>query len=425
MHAIPTHPGFATPRSIIEERPLRPPVIGKIRPGIKVLTKKARENPQAVQIHDALLAQGLSFEDIGSEIERKTGLSYALIPRNTPYFTCRGSDFTNPAIAEEILTRYGEDRGDGLKLWRFPVVFAFDDWLRNIPNELAVFNGTGKVFWSQYGADGLRQCKTYAPVERSDRARRAKRIFGGRTIILRQDDAIPDGVCDPQVCPQYQDRHCNLTASFLFAILDIRGLGLIELPTNSIYVLQKAHAAMQTVAIARGGRLVGTRFWLSKQEVEISRIDDNGSPVRQKQWLTTLDAEIDLGALLDGADHIGAAIEVGTQTVALLEHPTTEPAATATPTSGEEGGQPGAQSEPPVGGSIAEQFERLIVALGMEGQETREHLRVYAHSKFGKGWTKREQDMRALIDEMGVALVSPPAFREKVKAEFDGSLFSA
>ena len=159
--------------------------------------------------------------------------------------------------------------------------------------------------------------------------------------------------------------------------------------------------------------------------MEISRIDDNGLPVRQKQWLTTLDAEIDLGALLDGADHIGAAIEVGTQTVALLEHPTTEPAATATPTSGEEGGQPGAQSEPPVGGSIAEQFERLIVALGMEGQETREHLRVYAHSKFGKGWTKREQDMRALIDEMGVALVSPPAFREKVKAEFDGSLFSA
>lgn len=148
MHAIPTHPGFATPRSIIEERPLRPPVIGKIRPGIKVLTKKARENPQAVQIHDALLAQGLSFEDIGSEIERKTGLSYALIPRNTPYFTCRGSDFTNPAIAEEILTRYGEDRGDGHKLWRFPVVFAFDDWLRNIPNELAVFNGTGRVFWS-------------------------------------------------------------------------------------------------------------------------------------------------------------------------------------------------------------------------------------------------------------------------------------
>ena len=42
-----------------------------------------------------------------------------------------------------------------------------------------------------------------------------------------------------------------------------------------------------------------------------------------------------------------------------------------------------------------------------------------------QGWTKREQDMRALIDEMGVALVSPPAFREKVKAEFDGSLFSA
>ncbi|MDC6177113.1 hypothetical protein [Ralstonia solanacearum] len=423
MHAISTHSGFAPARSIIEERPLRPPIIGKIRPGIKVLTKKARDNPQAVQIHDALLAQGLSFEDIGKEIERKTGLSYALIPRNTPYFTCRGSDFTNPAIAEEILTRYGEDRGDGHKLWRFPVVFAFDDWLRNIPNELAVFNGSGRVFWSQYGPDGLRQCKTYAPVERSERARRAKRIFGGRTIILRQDDAIHDGVCDPQVCPQYQDRQCNLSASFVFAIPDIKGLGLIELPTNSIYVLQKAHAAMQTVVIARGGRLAGTKFWLSKQEVEISRIDDDGLPVRQKQWLTTLDAEIDLGALLDGADHIGAAIDVGTQTVALLEQSSSE-LASATPTSGEDAGQPTGSSQPS-DGSIADQFEYLIVTLGMQEKDTREQLRVYAHSKFGKGWTKREQDMRALIEEMSVALVSPPVFREKVKAEFEASHFSA
>lgn len=425
MHAVSTLTGIASPRSLIEERPLRPPIIGKIRPGIKVLTKKARENPQAVQIHDALLAQGLSFEDIGKEIERKTGLSYALIPRNTPYFTCRGSDFTNPAIAEEILTRYGEDRGDGRKLWRFPVVFAFDDWLRNIPNELAVFNGTGKVFWSQYGSDGLRQCKTYAPVERSDRARRAKRIFGGRTIILRQDDAIPDGVCDPQVCPQYQDRQCNLSASFVFAIPDIKGLGLIELPTNSIYVLQKAHAAMQTVMIARGGRLAGMKFWLSKQEVEISRIDDDGLPVRQKQWLSILDTDIDLGALLDGADHIGAVIDVGSQAVAHLEQSTTEPVAGASQMTGEATGQSVVQFQPSAVASVADRFESLIVALGMQEKDTREQLRVYAHSKFGKGWTKREQDMQALIDEMSVALVSPPVFREKVKAEFEASHFSA
>jgi len=41
---------------------MRPPVIGKIRPGIKVLTRAAQENREAVVIHDRLLAQGQSFE---------------------------------------------------------------------------------------------------------------------------------------------------------------------------------------------------------------------------------------------------------------------------------------------------------------------------------------------------------------------------
>lgn len=122
---------FGHPRSLIEERPQRPPIIGKIRPGIKVLTKRAKESEQAVKIHDALLAQGASFEAVGEEIERKTKIRNALVPKNTAWFTCRGSDFTNPATADEILQKYGEDRGDGLKLWRFPVIFAFDDWLAN------------------------------------------------------------------------------------------------------------------------------------------------------------------------------------------------------------------------------------------------------------------------------------------------------
>ncbi|WP_269769662.1 hypothetical protein [Burkholderia gladioli] len=76
-------------------------------------------------------------------------------------------------------------------------------------------------------------------------------IFGGRDVIFRQDDAIPDGICNPEQCPQYQSRQCNLGAQFIFAIPDIKGLGLIELPTNSIYVLQKAYAAMKTVQLAR------------------------------------------------------------------------------------------------------------------------------------------------------------------------------
>lgn len=285
--------GAAPVRSIVEERAPRAPVIGRIRPGIKVLTSAARQNEHAVRLYEQLVAAGESFEKIGDEIERRCKIRNALAPRNVPYFTCRRSDFTNPDVADEILRLYGEDRGDGLKLYRFPVVFAFNDWMGNIPNEMATWGTTGRKFFSEYGVDGTRFCKQYAQPARDARAQRAQRNFGPRSIILRQDDVIPDGVCNPQMCPQYQARQCNLSARFIFAIPEIRGLGLVELPTNSIYVLQKAYSAMQTVALARG-RLTGTRFWISKREFEITRINEQGEPVRQMQMLTVLDADIDI-----------------------------------------------------------------------------------------------------------------------------------
>ena len=179
-----------TPRSLVEERAIRPPTIGKIRPGIKVLTRKAQENQKAVDLYKTMVAAGDSYETIGKTIESQLKLSNALIPRNVPYFVCRRSDFSNPATADEILKLYGEDRGDGLRLYRFPVMFAFDDWLRNVPNEMAVYTTTSRLFFSQYGPDGKRYCKTYAPVERDARAQRAKRSFGGRLIVHRQDDDI-------------------------------------------------------------------------------------------------------------------------------------------------------------------------------------------------------------------------------------------
>ncbi|WER50725.1 hypothetical protein CupriaWKF_30690 [Cupriavidus sp. WKF15] len=423
---------FSSPRSLIEERPARPPIIGKIRPGIKVLTKAAKANPEAVKIHDAMLALGESFESIGNEIERKTKLRNALVPKNTGWFTCRGSDFTNPATAEEILQKYGEDRGDGLKLWRFPVIFAFDDWLANMPNQLKVWGSRGLQYFSDYGPDGKRYCKMYAAPEVDQRAQRAKRLFGGRTIILRQDDAIPDGVCDPHQCPQYQERKCNLSASFFFAVPDIKGLGLIELPTNSIYVLQKAYAAMQTVAMARGGRLAGMRFWLSKKAVEITRIGEDGLPIRQEQMLTMLDAEIDLGALLDGADQL--AIEGANHAVALLEGTSaatddvplasTGEFAGAVPvvtvSEGTAGALPEPGAPPMAGASDPEDRESMLAdlaaRLGMAAGQEKIDLLTFARIEYGQGWTKRPKDIDSLIGEMQTALANPMAFREQVRA---------
>lgn len=404
-------------RSVVEERTMRPPVIGKIRPGIKVLTSAARSNPDAVAMYDAMVAAGDSFETIGKAIESRCRLRNALAPRNTDYFTCRRSDFNNPDVADEILRLYGEDRGQGLRLYRFPVLFAFNDWMQNIPNEMAAWGTSGRKYFSAYGRDGLRYCKTYAKVERDPRAQRAFRHFGGRDVIFRQDDAIPDGICNPEQCPQYQGRQCNLGAHFIFAIPDIKGLGLIELPTNSIYVLQKAYAAMKTVQLARG-KLTGTRFWISKREFDITRINEQGESVRQPQMLTVLDADIDIGALLDGAEDTRLAIEeseTATQsdlggTVIQLH-----------PAEGES--SPGHVDQVEAGDGPPESMEEkrhrmqdLLQRLRFVEEEQRKAFRIYGHFRFGRGWTERPVDVDKMIARLTTALEDPAALQSEIGA---------
>ena len=441
----------AAVRSIVEERRMRPPTIGRIRPGIKVLTSSARKNERAVAIYNEMLAAGESFDNIGKMIEQRCNLKNALAPKNVSYFTCRRSDFTNHEVADEILRLYGEDRGEGIKLYRFPVLFAFNDWMQNLPNEMAAWGTTGRKFFSEYGNDGIRYCKTYAKPETNTRARRAAvRHFGGRTVIFRQDEAIPDGVCDPEQCPQYQARQCNLSASFIFAVPEVKGLGLIELPTNSIYVLQKAYAAMQTVQLARG-RLTGTRLWISKREFDITRINEAGDPVRTKQMLTVLDADIDIGALLDGADDPIPALESANAAVALVEsggtvhvlhrdesdgplesgasHGDDAQQATEGPqvesAAQSDGAQPGSLMELIVGdtGTGAETVESLddkrhrmsdlLQRLGLSAPERQQDFRVYAHSKFGRGWIDRIAD----VDTMNVRLAEGLQDRAALDAE--------
>jgi len=453
MNAVMTLSDVA-PRSIVEERAMRPPTIGRIRPGIKVLKSGARENAKAVNLYETMVAAGSSFDDIAKAIESQCRIKDALVPKNVPYFTCRGSDFTNPDIADEILRLYGEDRGDGLKLYRFPVLFAFNDWMSNLPNQMAAWGATGRKYFSEYGPDGTRYCKTYAKVERDPRAQRAKRHFGGRTVIFRQDDSIPDGVCDPEQCPQYQSRQCNLSASFIFAIPDIKGLGLIELPTNSIYVLQKAYAAMQTVVLARG-KLTGTRFMLSKREFDITRINEGGDAVRQKQMLTVLDAEIDIGALLDGAEDPAPALESAAAAAALIEgggnmhalhHDDAQ--SHADPRDGELSDVDGSsapleQSQGTSGPlmqqvmadlaatgtqpeSLDEKLHRmsdLLQRLGLNAEDRQHGFRVFAHTTYGRGWTDRAKDVDGMNERLTQALTDPGKLNGEISAATQAALF--
>jgi hypothetical protein len=445
-------------RSVVEERAMRPPTIGRIRPGIKVLKQSiARDNERASTIYREMVEAGDSFETIAKVLESQCRIRDALVPKNVPYFTCRRSDFTNPDVADEILRLYGEDRGDGVKLYSFPALFAFNDWMQNLPNQMAAWGTTGRKFFSEYGNDGTRYCKTYAKVERDPRAQRGKRHFGGRVVIFRQDDTIPDGICDPEQCPQYQSRQCNLSAGFIFAVPDIKGLGLIELPTNSIYVLQKAYAAMQTVLLARG-KLTGTRFWISKREFDITRINESGEPVRQKQMLTVLDADIDIGALLDGAEDPVPALEAANQAVALIEaggnvHPlhgdapggaedgstsfaAGEPAVTAGAVAEAASGsrvqaeldEPGA--EPTGAGVDAESLEDklhrmsdLLQRLGLSADTRQQDFRVYAHVTLGRGWTERPTDVDRMTERLTSALTERASLDRDIASAVKSVLF--
>src|SRR5256885_12084644 len=91
--------------ALLGQGPVRSPAGGKIRAGIKVLTKKAAEHPKAKEIYERGVAADHSFEDIERAIsEAVPELKTPLIPKNVPWFTVRSSDFPNPEIAREILT---------------------------------------------------------------------------------------------------------------------------------------------------------------------------------------------------------------------------------------------------------------------------------------------------------------------------------
>jgi hypothetical protein len=300
--AIAIQSGGITP-TLLGQSPARIPTGGKIRAGIKVLTKKAAEQPKAKAIYDQGVAAGQSFDQIERAItEVLPALKMPLVPRNVPWFTVRGQDFPNPEIAAQILATYAEDRGEGRHLYRFPVVFPSDYWQTVMPHELAAWGMNDKHYWSQYSADGrVRHCMCHAPVPVDDTGRRTIRLFGGRKTVVREEN---NGLCEPEACREYQQRQCNLTGRFLFFIPGIRSISAFELHTNSFYAMNAAIQKFETVGFLRGGRISGfldrqrTPFYLTKRLMDVAHIDEQGRAVRVPQWIIDVEAPVDVTALL-------------------------------------------------------------------------------------------------------------------------------
>jgi len=154
-HTPPAVPKHAVPLTILGQQQPRIPTAGKIRAGIKVLTKTAASNPSIKALYDDGLVNNATFEEIEQKIVAAfPDMKSPLVPKNVAWFTVRPNDFPNPAIAEQILNAYGEDRGDGVvRLYRFPVMFPADRWQAVMPHQLACWARNEKRYWSEYGPD--------------------------------------------------------------------------------------------------------------------------------------------------------------------------------------------------------------------------------------------------------------------------------
>jgi len=399
---------------------MRIPTAGKIRAGIKVLTQKAAALPRARELYEQGVAAGQTFDQIEQAIVAALpALKHPLVPRNVPWFTVRGQDFPNPALAQQILDAYAEDRGEGRHLYRFPVVFPSDQWQTVMPHELAAWGTHEKRYWSEYADDGrTRMCMCHAPVPMLPSGKRALRLFGGRKTVPRAENG---GRCDPEACAEYQSRQCNLSGRFLFFIPGIRSISAFELHTNSFYAMNAAIQKFQTIAFMRGGRISGfldrerTPFWFGKRLMEVAHIDEQGQAVRVPQWIIELEAPVDVTALLrEGEDEaVLAQAETATQVLSgnapLVAAPAeVTDAAPAAP----EPSVPTAKAldgQPPSVEAVLARAQDLGVAS--------ERFEDYARRRWGAGWKLNPHGRRRVLDELERYRNDPQGYADKIDAE--------
>jgi hypothetical protein len=293
----------AAPVTVLGHRIKRIPTAGKIHAGIQILTPDAAQHRDIVAIYEEGVAQNISFQKISHRIlEQFPQIKKPLIPKNVPWFTVRPEDFPNRDIPEQIMHLYGEDRGEGRRLYRFPVIFPTDIWQLIMPHELATWSANEKRYWSEYSADGrTRHCMMFAPAKVAAGSTRIIRTFGGRAKQLRPDN---HGICDPECCPQFQARQCNLSGRFVFYVPGVQSIDAFELATNSIYAMSRAIERLEAVSCLRGGKIGGyldsnrSTFYITKMLREVSRIGDDGRPVKAAHWIIELQAPIDVAMLL-------------------------------------------------------------------------------------------------------------------------------
>lgn len=255
-------------------------VVGKVRPGIKVLTQAAAKIANAQETYESGINAGLSFEEIELQVSKLPNAPrYPLTPRNVPYFRVLDGDFRTPGAAKTIMDLYGEDRGEGKHLYGFPVVFHSDSVKSVFSENFECWRGAELLHWSENGQCMQRQKITL----QSNR-----RHWGGRPVSVRVE-------CRPNNCELFAGGKCHHVGTLHFWIPGVTGVGLIELSFTSIYA---SLGIPETLGFVRTviGRINGTHngkpiFRVSKSLESVSQIDwETGKQTRKNQYIITLDA---------------------------------------------------------------------------------------------------------------------------------------
>jgi hypothetical protein len=400
--------------ALLGEAAARIPTGGKIRPGIMVLTRQAAAHPDAKAIYLQGLDAGQSFAQIERTlVEALPQFSSPLVPRNVPWFTVRAQDFANPEMAQQILNAHGEDRGEGRRLYRFPVVFPSDHWQTVMPHELATWATHEKRYWSQYGPDGVvRHCMQHAPVPVDATGRRTIRIFGGRKAVPREENG---GICDPEACPEYQNSQCTLRGRFLFFMPGVRSISALELPTTSFYAMSRAVQRFQAVAQMRGGRISGflgrkrATFYLTKVLKDVAHIDAQGKAVRRPQWIVELEAPIDVTALLREREDAETVVQQADHAAHVLE--------------GESDTRKGVsqhqevEESSPAGRPTLQQVLAKAQVLGVAGAQ----FTAYANLRWGRAWRINPHGRGRAWDEIERYGNDGEGYRDKIEATLRGA----
>ena len=311
------------PRAIVQELQMRPSIIGRIRFGIQNLTFESQKNPLAVKIYEEGVEAGLKFDAIEREIQEVCKIKNPLKPENTEYLRITKSDFNDPESVQILLDKYGEDRGNGSgkRIYSLPILFPYDDPLKVMPHRFSNYTFSSLVYFSEYGNDGERYCMKYSTPKKSEVSTRLTRSFGGRAKEIRQDEYI-NGLCETEMCPEFQDRKCSLDLNLYFLIPGLQGAGVVQAHSVSTISLNQWYSTLMMVYKARG-TLRNVKFSLTKKLMDVTFINKLGKTEKVEQFITVITSNIDIPELmmqsLEGIKNEAILIQDGNDASSVLQ----------------------------------------------------------------------------------------------------------